>query len=497
MQVNYQVKIRHLFVSRVRNHLVDNLQQLTYEGFLKLDAGRIQNSLLGEVQRLFQSMSAFLNSTQTSVMLITYVFLAFLANYQFAFFVAIGAGLSNLIYRSIYRETKSASVDLSKKGDNFNGYLVQAVQNFKYLKATNNFSVYSKKLKAVIAETEDLNKRIGFLNSITLSVKEPIIIIIVAVVILLQIKIMGSNLSSILLSLLLFYRALSFLMVVQNWWQTFIQNVGGIHATSSISNEMAQWKEQTSHQDFDSKRTDIKVKGAFFSYGRKRVLDDVNIVIPNKSTVAFIGESGSGKTTLANLLCGLIKLDEGGVFINDINLEEYNIASYRSRIGYISQEPVIFNDNIYNNITFWAPRNIENLNKFWRAVELASLKEFINDSPEQELTEVGDNGMLISGGQKQRISIARELYKDAELLILDEATSALDSETESLIKENIDKLHGQYTIVIIAHRLATIKEADLIYLLDKGKVIGSGTFADMLTTSSKFRKMVSLQEVSV
>jgi subfamily B ATP-binding cassette protein MsbA len=115
--------------------------------------------------------------------------------------------------------------------------------------------------------------------------------------------------------------------------------------------------------------------------------------------------------------------------------------------------------------------------------------------PEKELTPLGDNGMLVSGGQKQRISIARELYKDAQILILDEATSALDSETERVIQDNMDKLHGKFTILIIAHRLSTIKNADIIYLLDKGKVLDYGDFNKMLSESQRFKRMVSLQEM--
>ena len=181
--------------------------------------------------------------------------------------------------------------------------------------------------------------------------------------------------------------------------------------------------------------------------------------------------------------------------IDDISLSEYDLNSYRSKIGYISQESVIFNDNIFNNITFWAEPTPENIAKFQNVLEQASLAEFVNALPDKEQTSLGDNGLLISGGQKQRISIARELYKDCDILILDEATSALDSETERIIQENIEKLHGSYTMIVIAHRLSTIKEADIIYLLENGKVSASGTFHEMINTSSRFKKMVSFQTV--
>ncbi len=174
-------------------------------------------------------------------------------------------------------------------------------------------------------------------------------------------------------------------------------------------------------------------------------------------------------------------------------MNEYNIETYRSKIGYISQESVVFNDTIFNNITFWAEPSAENKKRFWEVIEMAFLSEFINAQEEKENAPLGDNGLLVSGGQRQRISIARELFKDAEILILDEATSALDSETEQIIRENIERLHGHYTMFIIAHRFSTIKHVDEIYLLEEGEIIHSGNFNEMVEHSPRFRNLVTLQ----
>ena len=494
IQANYQVKLRHLFIKKVRYSLVNNLQGLTYNGFLKLDAGRIQNTLIGEVQRLFQSMNFYFYAVQSTVMLITYIVLAVLANYQFALLVAIGAGLSNLLYGKMNRATKRSSLKVSRKGDEFNGFLMQAIHYFKYLKSTNTFNNFSFRLKRVIKETELLNKKMGFYNAVSLSIKEPLIIIIVALVIFLQLNWMGASLTSILLSLLLFYRALTFLMMIQNFWQTFIQNIGSMNSVATMSDEMLKMQEVQKVTLFHGMQKDLYIKGVIFSYDRHKVLNGISIKIFKNTTIALVGESGSGKTTIANLIAGLIHPDEGEVLIDGVSLKQYNLDSFRRRIGYISQEPVIFDDNIYNNITFWAERTKENEKRFWEIISLASLDEFVRGLPEKENTALGNNGILISGGQKQRISIARELFKNVEILILDEATSSLDSETEKIIQENIEKLYGSYTLIIIAHRLSTIKSADNIYLLENGNVTASGNFNKMLEHSVKFKRMVALQE---
>ncbi len=494
LQLNYQVNLRHRFLKRLRLSLVDQLQELSYKGFLQLNAGKIQNILTTEMQRLFQGMNFYFNAAQAVVILLTYIALAFLADYQFAILVAAGAAISNFFYRRIYIATKKASMDLSRKGNKFNGFLIQAVHHFKYLKSTNYFSTYSKKLKQVIKETEALNKKIGFYNSIGMSLKEPSIIIIVVLVIKLQLSVMGAGISSILLSLLLFYRALSFLMLVQNNWQGFVSNIGAMQAIGDLSQSMLTMREKEESALFQTLRRELHIKNAVFSYDRHKVFDGIDIKIPKNQTIAIVGESGSGKTTLANMITGLIQTDKGEVLADGVSIQQYNMNSYRNKIGYISQESVIFNDTIFNNITFWAEPTSENKRHFWNVIELALLDRFIKLQPEKELTTLGDNGMLISGGQKQRISIARELYKNAEILILDEATSSLDSETEKMIQENIEKLHDNYTMIIIAHRLSTIKNVDIIYLLEKGKISASGNFGKMIESSEKFKRMVMLQE---
>jgi subfamily B ATP-binding cassette protein MsbA len=191
----------------------------------------------------------------------------------------------------------------------------------------------------------------------------------------------------------------------------------------------------------------------------------------------------------------LLKPVSGHVKVDEISLDVINLDSYQKRIGYIAQEPVVFSDTIFNNITFWDSPNEENIKRFQKAIEQASIKKFIEELPEKENTLLGNNGINLSGGQKQRISIARELYKEIDILILDEATSALDSETEREIQENIDKLKGNYTIVIIAHRLSTIKSADVICLMDQGRLSDQGNFDELIIKSDKFKRMVELQEI--
>ena len=495
VQLRSQVYLRQSFIKDVRYQLTADLQDLSYDGFLKQDAGKLQNIITTEVQKLHLALTHYLNSVSGIAMLLTYVVMAFLANWQFAFLVALGSALSNLVFSRIIATIKAASLKISGKGNVFNAYLIEAVHYFKYLKATNQFKGFSGKIRTVIDETEVLDRKIGYNQAITASIREPLVMLIVVMVIIIQIKWLGGNLASIILSLLLFYRALSFLMDFQKSWQNFIQNIGAMQSVSDLSDEMRENKEVQSDTPYPGFLRGIEVKDLVFKYGDKAVLKDVNMHLPKNHTVAFVGESGSGKTTMANVITGILPAASGSVLFDGVPMSAYNLDSYRSKIGYISQEAVIFKDDVFNNITFWAPYTAENIKRFWEVIEMSSLTDFVNNLSDREKTPLGDKGMTISGGQKQRISIARELFKSADILILDEATSALDSETELMIQQNIEKLQGNYTMIIIAHRLSTIKKADMIYMLDHGEVTHSGTFDELVERSPRFMKMVSLQQI--
>lgn len=497
LELSYQAKVLQYFMKKVRHELVHGLEKISFTGFTELDAGNIQNNLIAEVQRMSNAAKNYLVYSQSLLMLIIYVIFATAANYQFAILVAISVGLTNVLYSRFYRKMKEASYEISKKGDNFNAFLIQAIHYFKYLKSTNYLSNYSKKLGKVIDKTEHLNRKTAYYTAITTGMREPMILLIVIAVIYVQINFMGGNLASIILSLVLFYRALNFLVATQQNWQSFIQNTGSLRNVSTIYSMMKQRQESNGTIAFGALQNEIRLENVSISYGAIKVLDDVSISVPRSETIALVGESGSGKTTLVNILMGLIQPDAGNVLIDNTSLTQFRIETYRSKIGYISQDSVIFNDTIFNNITFWAEPTPEVYKRFWEVINMASLKEFVDSKPDKEFTRLGDNGILISGGQKQRISIAREIFKKVDILVLDEATSALDSETELFIQENIEKLHGQYTIVVIAHRLSTIKNVDNIFLLEHGRVVTSGDFYSMVRKSEKFKRMVSLQGLSL
>jgi subfamily B ATP-binding cassette protein MsbA len=491
----YKIKIQNEFVKGLRYGLIEGLSSLEYKSFLNLDSGKIQNTLSSEGIKLTYGFLAYFNSVQHAVLLLVYIGLAMLTNFQFALLVGLGGYLSNIFFRVLFKNTEIASIGLSNLGHTYQSYLVQAVHNFKYLKATDYFTSYKIKLNDIIDKIENNQRQIGIYSSIMSSCREPIILIIVVLIIVVQVNLLGGSIASIILSLMFLYRALNYVVTLQGSWQGFISNIGGLQSSVELIDDFEKGKEIIQQEPRINRINSLTLNNVCFQYSNGfKVLNLINLKIDSLKTYAFVGESGSGKTSLINLIVGLFPPTDGSIYVNGMYREKINMFSYRKRFGYITQEPVIFNDSIFNNITLWNEDNPVNRLRFEEAIKLAMLDDFVLNLPKKENTTLGDNGFLISGGQKQRISIARELYKDVDILIFDEATSALDSETEKLIQDNIDLLMGKYTILIIAHRLSTVKKADVISLMSNGEIIHSGDFKLLMNDSAKFKRMVELQE---
>lgn len=490
----YMTKVNLVIAKKIRFNLIDYLNQLSYEGFTKMSIGRIQNHIIGESGKLLGAMNSFLNLVQITIMLLIYVGLAAVSNWQFAIIVGLGGLLLDFVYKYFNRTIQDISRKQVNLGNDFNEILIQSIHNFKYLKATNYFKSYDNRLRDNMTLSDEYDFKSTKLGAIMGNAREPLIIAIIALVVFIQAKFSEGNISSIIVSLLLFYRTLGYITNFQGVWSNFI--ISSI-AIESIDNIILDFKKYQEPQKaaLINKIDNIKVENLNITFGNTPILKSISLNIPAKTSIALVGESGAGKTTLANVICGLQIPHGGDVIVDGKSLYESNLNSYRSKIGYITQESVIFNDTLFNNVTFWDKKTPETIKKFYNVMEMVSLTDFVNNLENKEDSTLGNNGILVSGGQKQRISIARELYKDIELLIMDEATSALDTETEKHIKDNIDLLHGKFTILIIAHRLSTIKNVDTIYLLEKGEISGSGDYNSLVQSSERFKRMVELQEL--
>ena len=235
----------------------------------------------------------------------------------------------------------------------------------------------------------------------------------------------------------------------------------------------------------------IEFKDLSFSYEKKQVLQDINFTIGKGKMIALVGQSGSGKSTLADLLARFYDINQGEILIDNNNIKEIALHDLRALMGIVSQESILFNDTIFNNIRLG---NITASEKeVIEAAKIANAHDFILETENGYQSNIGDRGNKLSGGQKQRLSIARAILKNPQILILDEATSALDTESERLVQEALDKLMYSRTSLVIAHRLSTIQNADEILVLDKGYIIERGAHQELIAQNGHYKKLSDLQ----
>lgn len=493
-----RVKYQQLFMREIRVTNIKLLNSFKFENFVNANVGKIQNTFTVEVERVNLAYRSYFKAIEYGVLVMVYISFAISANFKFALIVAFGGIISNFLFKWLFKKTKVLSYKFNENAHKFQNLLIQNVTNFKYLKASGLNQIYGKKLIQNITRLEGVQRKIGIIDSTLRALREPIIILIVVIAILIQVNYFNADIGLLILSLVFLYRALTFLMALQEHWNRFLEVSASMDNMKEFSNELMINKEKNGILKFNSFSNKINLKDVCFNYeGQSPILGGLTFDILKHESIAIIGESGSGKSTIMNLLSGLFDPTNGEIRIDGELISNFDLVSLRNKIGYITQESPIFADTIFNNITFWDEKSSENIRRFNKVLKQAELFDFVYSLPNKEEEVLGYNGMNISGGQKQRVAIARELYKDVEFLFLDEATSALDGDTEASIQANLDTLKGKYTIIIIAHRLSTIKNVDRIILIENGKIELMGTFTELFENSIKFKKMVQLHGIQL
>ena len=271
------------------------------------------------------------------------------------------------------------------------------------------------------------------------------------------------------------------------------KGIAAMNRVEVVLDAVSSIQEPTAPKPLEAFQSEIELRGVHFWYTRKEetVLQDINLTIPKGKVIALVGASGAGKSTLVDLIPRFYEVQEGGIFIDGINIKDYRLTDLRAQMGIVSQEAILFNDTIYNNIVFGLEK--VSAQQVEEAARIANAHEFILATEQGYQTNIGDRGNKLSGGQRQRLTIARAILKNPPILILDEATSALDSESEKLVQGALLELMKNRTSIVIAHRLSTIQHADEIIVLRNGKIIERGSHQELLSQQGEYQKLVELQ----
>lgn len=482
----------------IKSSIYRATERSTYANFIERDTGYYVSLINDQAYRSVEAFKHFSKFSAYFVNASIYITFAFLLTWKFGVMTLMGGLVIMTLFRLLNNYVREISRDVVKNHNLTSRYLVESFRAYKYLKATNQIRTIGGKFNGALKDYVRYLVKNGVFSSFTQAIREPVAVVFIMAIIAIQITAFNESISPILVAILLFYRGMNSVLGMQQNLQQAYENIGSFEIINQELQKLEGLVER-SHGQGEAGRRSMVLEDVVFRHPNSEFgLKKINMSIKANETTAIIGPSGAGKSTIVDLLTGLMVPQSGKLLAGTISLDCFDLADWRNKIGYVTQEAVLFNSSIFDNISMFAEQNEENIENVIRAAKLANVYDFIKTLPYEFETMVGENGVFLSGGQKQRISIARELYRDPKILILDEATSALDTESEIAIQKSIDTLSGRISVIIIAHRLSTIKKADMIYVLSDGLIVESGSFKEMYgREDSQLRELIKLQNISV
>jgi ABC-type multidrug transport system fused ATPase/permease subunit len=415
-----------------------------------------------------------------------YILFALYINYNIVLIAISVSFLIVWIQKTITKRIIRYSNEIVEGNEKTNLIVLQILNSMKYLISTNSSSVYNNYFNKISKTYSINNEKISFLNSIPKNTPEIVGVIVISLLIIINEIYIKEELVQVVFIGLILYRSIIKILSIQKSHQDFLLNIGSIDAIIKLEDFLEKNKEINSSLNNEYNKIDkIKLKNNILEFNNVKVLKGINLELEKDKIFALVGKSGSGKSSILNILTLLYKPINGEVLINNKNIMEIDKNIYRSKIGYVSQECVIFDGTIEENIIFGK--------KFDKNKYDNVIKELQIDKIEKSKLNMG--GTNISGGQRQLIAFAREIYKNPEVLILDEFTSALDSSTERIIMNFIEKIKQDKIILIVAHRLSSIINTDKVFFMENGLITDSNKFEILYNKNSKFMKMCNNQNI--
>jgi len=499
LQTVISVGITTNLIQSLRLSFFRKYMTMNYHHYTNSNIGYLNNLITVEIDRAVHGFRKYIDLIIGVIYILIYAIIASTIDWRTTVLVLIMSAALFVLLKDLSNIARKLSVLVSEKNAQIQSLLIQMIYSFKYLKATHNFTQLYKQLQQRIKKHRLYQFKNSVLSGIPTVLAEPLAVLLMSGLILYLVSFKGQAISEMLVLLVFFYRAFSRVFGFQTAWQKFWATIGGVEVLERAEVELDKNSECSGSRSMDSFKHAIVFENVNFYFGTMQILFDINLTIPKNKAIGIVGESGSGKTTLFDLIVSLLKPHSGRILIDEIDYCDLDLFSLRNQIGYVTQDPVIFSDTVANNISFWECNSQDAIcrKKIEKAAMLANCDSFIKGAERDYESQIGDRGIKLSGGQRQRIAIARELFKDPEIMIFDEATSSLDTESEMLIQQSINSMMGKRTIVIIAHRLSTIKYCTYIYVLNKGRIIEEGSFKELYEKkTSRFARMCQAQNVS-
>ena len=481
------------YSNQLATSIYKSITQIQWQFFQSKKHGYYSSLFVNEMISSISLYSVTLLFISESILLLFYLILSMIISLKLTLFVLIFLFFSYLFFSLLYGYSRKIGVEFQKTRNTFTASTNDYINILKWVKSAGKDKFLANVFEQDLHQWTQSQYKFNIFKSLIPSFFLFFSAIGLSGICYISLVIFHIKFSTVLLLLAIFYRALPKFQTIQQSYQGFLLYFPNLDVINSFIQKSDVNKESQGSKQFKSLSNSIELKNVSFSYTTKSNFSLSNLSLSfNKNTfTALVGPSGSGKSTLIDLVIGLLSPSKGDILVNNLPLRDYDNVSYRQKIGVVSQDILLLNDTIKTNLT-WGITSVskQRLNTILKQTHCV---EFIDNMKDGLDTIIGDRGAKLSGGQRQRLCFARALLQKPDILILDEATSALDPESEEFIKDTIHQLKGSLTIIMISHRLASVKKADRIIVLDKGKIIEEGTWKQLSEKKGKFSLFKSLQ----
>ena len=486
----------------IRREMYDKIVTLPIGFFTNERKGDIMARMSGDVQEVQTSVMASLFSIiKYPIMIVACLGMMLVISWQLTLFVFVMLPLFGFIMGSVGKKLKEKSMKAQNKWGDILSNVEETIGGLRVVKAFNAEKMMERRFGAQTEDLYRINNSVLRRTTMAHPMSEFLGTTAVAVILWFGGSLILTDRSSIDAASFIYYMVMFYSIINP---AKEISKVSYLIRKGMAAKERIDKILGADNPIHDPERpvplpagiekSEVAFRDVTFSYdGERDVLRDINLTVRPGETVAIVGQSGSGKSTLVDLIPRFWDVEKGSITVDGIDVKDLRVKELRALMGNVSQEAILFNDTIFNNIAFGSadatPERVA------EAARVANAHDFIMDSPGGYDTVIGDRGCRLSGGQRQRISIARAILKDPAILILDEATSALDTESERLVQEALEKLMRGRTTIVIAHRLSTITNADRICVLKEGAIVEEGTHDQLIARGGLYRHLVDMQQV--
>lgn len=500
--------ISQRIMENLRIHTLLNIRKAVFNNVMDMHLGFFNNERKGDILSKITNDVQVVQFTVTGTLqvifrepfqLIAYLVTLFSISYKLTFFSILFIPISAIFIARLVKSLKSVANNSQSSFGVMVSNLEEALTGVKIMKAFNASSFIKNKFNSENENFSEIGRQIAKKQQLASPISEFLGVLMVVFIVL-----YGGNMvlsGDVDFTAPMFIAYIGIFSQLTRPAKALSDSFTGVNlglAAGERILELIDMKPAIQDAPDAVEVTEFKEKivldNVVFSYGERVILDHVSVEIPRGKTVALVGPSGGGKSTLMDLIPRFIEPQSGTIYFDGIDIKKITMDSLRAQLGFVNQESILFNDSIFNNIAFGKPDATPEAVE--AAARIANAHDFIMNTENGYQTNIGDRGIKLSGGQKQRINIARAVLKNPPIMLLDEATSALDTESEKLVQEALNNLMKNRTTLVIAHRLSTIQDADLILVLDAGRLLEQGTHTELMTNNGVYKRLVEMQTFS-